>query len=292
LEVTGLASWATTADIPSSLNISGTKYSVTSIAARAFEGRSDITYLSIPYSIKSIGEFAFSSCGSSITVNIADPESWCQMKLANEHASPLSSAGKMLVHDIETTSFEVPSAVTSIGAFTFYQCSCLKSLYIPSSVTSIGSSAFEDCDYLTSVTLNEGLQSIGGSAFEGCKRLASITIPSTVNTISINAFKNCVSLTDVYCNAVNVPNTDATAFNGVFFENITLHVPDNAVNAYAATWPWSNFKVLGTGIDGVLYTDNSDVNIYNINGYQTSRLQRGLNIVRQKDGKVKKVLVR
>jgi hypothetical protein len=69
-------------------------------------------------------------------------------------------------------------------------------------------------------------------------------------------------------------------------------VPDNAVNAYAATWPWSNFKVLGTGIDGVLYTDNSDVNIYNINGYQTSRLQRGLNIVRQKDGKVKKVLVR
>jgi hypothetical protein len=293
LEVTGLASWATTADIPSSLNISGTKYSVTSIAARAFEGRSDLTYLSIPYSIKSIGEYAFADCGSNITVNIADPESWCQMQLGNEHASPLSSAGKMLVHDIETTSFEVPSAVTSIGAFTFYQCSCLKSLYIPSSVTSIGSSAFEDCDYLTSVTLNEGLQSIGGSAFEGCKRLASITIPSTVNTISINAFKNCVSLTDVYCNAVNVPNTDATAFNGVFFEKITLHVPDNAVNAYAATWPWSNFNMSGkTAIDGVLYSDKADADIYSINGYQTSKLQRGLNIIRQKDGKVRKVLVR
>jgi hypothetical protein len=215
------------------------------------------------------------------------------MQLGNEHASPLSSAGKMLVHDIETTSFEVPSAVTSIGAFTFYQCSFLKSLYIPSSVTSIGSSAFEDCDYLTSVTLNEGLQSIGGSAFEGCKRLASITIPSTVNTISINAFKNCVSLTDVYCNAVNVPNTDATAFNGVFFEKITLHVPDNAVNAYAATWPWSNFNMSGkTAIDGVLYSDKADADIYSINGYQTSKLQRGLNIIRQKDGKVRKVLVR
>ena len=293
LEVTGLASWAKRADIPSSLTISGTKYRVTSIAARAFEGRSDLTYLSIPYSIKSIGEYAFADCGSNITVNIADPESWCQMKLGNEHASPLSSAGKMLVYDIETTSFEVPATVTSIGAFTFYQCSFLKSLYIPSSVTSIGSSAFEDCDYLTSVTLNEGLQSIGGSAFEGCKRLASITIPSTVNTISINAFKNCVSLTDVFCNAVNVPNTDATAFNGVFFEKITLHVPDNAVNAYAATWPWSNFNMSGkTAIDGVLYSDKADADIYSINGYQTSKLQRGLNIIRQKDGKVRKVMAR
>jgi hypothetical protein len=286
LEVTGLASWATTADIPSSLNISGTKYSVTSIAARAFEGRSDITYLSIPYSIKSIGEFAFSSCGSNITVNIADPESWCQMKLGNEHASPLSSAGKMLVYDIETTSFEVPSTVTSIGAFTFYQCSYLKSLYIPSSVTSIGSSAFEDCDYLASLTLNEGLQSIGGSAFEGCKRLTSITIPSTVNSILINAFKNCVSVTDVYCKAVNVPNTDASAFNGVFFENITLHVPASAVGTYGSKWPWNNFKEIvpidTDAIMGVKLSDDRHAEYYDLTGRKVHQPQKGLYI---KNGK-------
>ena len=256
--------------------------SVTSIAARAFEGRSDLTYLSIPYSIKSIGEYAFSSCGSNIMVNIADPESWCNMQLADLHASPLSSAGKMLVHDIETTSFEVPSTVTSIGAFTFYQCSCLKSLYIPSSVTSIGSSAFEDCDYLTSVTLSEGLQSIGGSAFEGCKRLASITIPSTVNTILVNAFKNCVSVTDVYCKAVNVPNTDASAFNGVFFENITLHVPASAVGAYGSIWPWNNFKEIvpidPNAIMGVKQSDARNVEYYDLIGRRVNQPQKGLYI--------------
>ena len=291
LEVTGLASWATTADIPSSLNISGTKYSVTSIAARAFEGRSDITYLSIPYSIKSIGEFAFSSCGSNITVNIADPESWCQMKLGNEHASPLSSAGKMLVYDIETTSFEVPSTVTSIGAFTFYQCSYLKSLYIPSSVTSIGSSAFEDCDYLASLTLNEGLQSIGGSAFEGCKRLTSITIPSTVNSILINAFKNCVSVTDVYCKAVNVPNTDASAFNGVFFENVTLHVPASAVGTYGSKWPWNNFKEIvpidTDAIMGVKLSDDRHAEYYDLTGRKVHQPQKGLYIKNGKKAIVK-----
>ena len=241
LEVTGLASWTTVADIPSSITIDGTKYRVTSIGAYAFNGRSDITYLSIPYSVKSIGEYAFMGCGSSITVNIADPESWCQMQLGNEHASPLSSAGKMLVHDIETTSFEVPSTVTSVSAFTFYQCSCLKSLYIPSSVISIGSSAFEDCDYLTSLTLSEGLQSIGGSAFDGCKSLSTIAIPSTVNTIMINAFKNCQAINDVYCNATNVPNTDAYAFDGSPIGSATLHVPVSAINEYRDTWPWSGF---------------------------------------------------
>jgi hypothetical protein len=252
----------------------------------AFNGRSDISYLSIPYSIKSIGEFAFSSCGSNITVNIADPESWCQMQLGNEHASPLSSAGKMLVHDIETTSFEVPSTVTSIGAFTFYQCSCLTSLYIPSSVTSIGSSAFEDCDYLASLTLNEGLQSIGGSAFEGCKRLTSITIPSTVNKILINTFKNCVNLTDVYCKAVNVPNTDASAFNGVFFENVTLHVPASAVNSYRSAWPWNNFKEIvpidTDAIVGVKLSDDRHAEYYDLTGRKVHQPQKGLYI---KNGK-------
>ena len=239
LEVKG--SSTTNVDIPSSIIISGTKYRVTSIGAYAFKGRSDITYLSIPYSIKSIGEYAFMDCGSSITVNIADPESWCQMQLGNEHASPLSSAGKMLVHDIETSSFEVPSTVTSIGAFTFYQCSCLKSLSIPGTVTSIGSSAFEDCDYLTSLSLGEGLKSIGGSAFEGCKRLANLVLPSTVNSILMNAFKNCVGLTDVYCKATNIPNTDAYAFDGSPIESATLHVPVSAINEYRDTWPWSGF---------------------------------------------------
>ena len=280
LEVVG--SSTTNVDIPSSVNISGSKYRVTSIGAYAFNGRSDITYLSIPYSITSIGEYAFMGCGSSITVNIADPESWCQMKLANEHASPLSSAGKMLVYDVETTSFTVPETVTSIGAFTFYQCSSLKSLYIPSSVTSIGSSAFEDCDFLTSVTLSEGLLSIGGSAFEGCKRLASITIPSTVNTILVNAFKNCVSVTDVYCKAVNVPNTDASAFNGVFFENITLHVPASAVGAYGSIWPWNNFKEIvpidPNAIMGVKQSDDRNGDYYDLTGRRVHQPQKGLYI--------------
>ena len=240
LEVTGLSTSTTIADIPSSIIVNGTKYRVTSIGARAFEGRSDITYLSIPYSIKSIGEYAFMGCGSNMTVNIADPESWCNMQLGNEHASPLSSASKVLVYDVETTSIDIPETVTSINAFTFYQCSCITSVNIPSSVTSIGSSAFEDCDYLASLTLSDGLQSIGGSAFEGCKRLPSVTIPSTVTSIAINAFKNCSGLLSVTSEIESPFTIDKSVFYGIP-SNAKLMVPDGTFSAYFYTACWNSF---------------------------------------------------
>ena len=300
-EVTGIEDGTIIVDILSDVYIDGKAYQVTSIGERAFEGRHDIEYLSIPWSVTSIGEYAFIDCGSSnMAVNIADPESWCQMKLGNEHSSPLSCAGKMLVHDIETTSISIPESVTSIGAFTFYQCSCIQSLYIPGSVTSIGSSAFEDCDYLTSLTLSDGLQKIGGSTFQGCTRLQTLTIPSTVKTIKLNAFADCKGITDVYCYADIVPETDDIAFNGTPTEKSTLHVPANAIEAYRTTWPWSDFKeIVALDADGIAIVKSgngnnvdSDARIYDLQGNQQKNLRKGVNIIKMNNNKVKKVLVK
>lgn len=264
LEVTGLVAGTTTVDILSTVTIDGTEYQVTSIGAHAFEGRSDIEYLSIPSTIISIGEYAFIDCGSSMTVNIADPEAWCKMELGNEHSSPLSSAGKVLVYDIETDEIVIPEGVTTIGNYTFYQCRCITSLTIPGTVKTIGSSAFEDCTGLTTLSLNDGLESIGGSAFEGCTGLQTLVIPSTVNSITVNAFRNCTGITDVYCYAENVPDTDDNTFDGTPTEKSTLHVPANAVDAYRAAWPWSDFKEIvplnNTSLvdNGIIFTVKDD----------------------------------
>ena len=273
LEVVGLATSATKADILSSVTISGKKYRVTSIGERAFDGRSDLTYLSIPYSVKSIGKYAFINCGKKISVNIADPESWCQMELGNEHSSPLSSAGKLLIHDIETNQVDIPKSVTSINAFTFYQCSCIKTLSIPASVKSIGSSAFEDCDNLTSLNLNEGLESIGGSAFEGCTKLKTLSIPGTVTQIKINAFKNCTSITDVFCLATKVPTTDNKAFDGTPTKQATLHIPLSAYDAYKTTSPWNNF------FNYTIISASSDI-IIGILGYRLNHEKKTAEVAR------------
>lgn len=254
LEVTGLASWTTRADIPSSLTVNGIKYHVTSIGDYAFDGRSDITYLSLQYSIKSIGKYAFRDCGNSMTVNIANLNSWCKMELGNEHSSPLSSAGKVLLYDVETTSISIPETVTSISSYTFYQCRSITSLHIPSCVTSIGSSAFEDCTGLTSVTFSEGLTSIGGSSFEGCKNLTSITIPSTVTSIALNAFKNCANLNTITSEIQRPFSIDENVFST--YSTATLTVPAGTKALYQSTPGWYLFRNITDGQDVVLTAHN------------------------------------
>ena len=87
--------------------------------------------------------------------------------------------------------------VTSIGEYSFYNCTRLESVTIPDSVTSIGSCAFSGCTSLTSVTIPDSVTSIGDSAFYGCTSLTSVTIGNSVTSIGESAFKNCTSLTSV-----------------------------------------------------------------------------------------------
>ena len=73
-------------------------------------------------------------------------------------------------------SVTIPSSVTSIKEYTFYDCSSLASVTIPSSVTSIGARAFLSCSSLTSVTIPSSVTSIGEYAFSGCSSLISFYI--------------------------------------------------------------------------------------------------------------------
>lgn len=251
LEVSGLDVNTKIVDIPRKVTYGGILYRVTSIGERAFEGHSDIEYLSIPYTIKSIGKYAFIDCGSNISVNIADLESWCKMKLGNEHSSPLSSAGKVLLYDIETTDIKIPSTVTTIENFTFYQCRKIKSLTIPGSVNKIGSSAFEDCTGLTRIDLSYGNFAIGGSSFEGCTGLTELTIPASINVISLNAFKNCSNLTSVISEIEYPSSIDNSAFEGIP-SSAVLQVPKGTKAAYQLETGWYRFSnIVEAGVKNV-----------------------------------------
>ena len=66
----------------------------------------------------------------------------------------------------------------------------------------------------------------------------------TVTVICKWAFKGYSNLTDVYCLAEEVSETDPEAFIDSPIEDATLHVPAGSVEAYRTTAPWSRFGTI------------------------------------------------
>ena len=110
------------------------------------------------------------------------------------------------------TSVTIPDSVTTIERYAFYYCSSLTSVTIPDSVTSISGGAFKFCSNLTSVTIPGSVTSIGKSAFFSCSNLTSVTIPGSVTSIGGSAFEGCSSLTNV-----TIPDS-VTSIGGSAFE--------------------------------------------------------------------------
>lgn len=139
---------------------------------------------SIPQGIHNIGESAFSSCDSLISVTIPDS---------------VTAIGDSAFSGCDSlTSVTIPGSVTSIGNSTFNNCWSLASISIPDSVTAIGDKAFFNCTALTSVTIPDSVTAIGNYAFSDCHALTSVTIPNSVTAIGDKAFSNCRSLTSIH----------------------------------------------------------------------------------------------
>lgn len=74
-----------------------------------------------------------------------------------------------------------------------------------------------------------------------CSSLTSVIIGSGVSAIN-GAFSKCIELTDVFCYAKDVPDTQYGEFGDSYIEYATLHVPSSSIDKYKAISPWKNFK--------------------------------------------------
>ena len=189
---------------------------VKSIGDSAFYGCSGLTNITIPDGVKGIGKSTFKGCSSLMNIIIPDG-----VKSIGENAFYGCSG---------LESITIPDSVTSIGYSAFYDCSSLASVTIPDGVTSIVDLAFYNCSGLTSITIPDGVKSIGQSTFKGCSSLAAVTIPNSITSIDRYAFSGCSSLT-----SITIPDSvtyiGASAFEGCSgLENITLPFVGTAKN--------------------------------------------------------------
>ena len=206
--------------IPQTVTYNGKTYNVTSIGEYAFFDCSNLTSITIPNSVTSIGQSAFSRSG---LTSVEIPNSVTSIvKYAFQGCSGL-------------TSVTIGNSVTNIGAQAFNACPMLssvhisdlaawcnisfvdanaanplyyaqhlylngeevKDLVIPEGVTTIKTMAFYRFRGLSSVTIPNSVTSIGQSAFYGCSNLTSVTIGNSVTVIGQSAFYRCSGLTSV-----------------------------------------------------------------------------------------------
>ena len=229
--------------------------SVTSIGESAFYNCTLLTSVEIPNSVTEIGKSAFWNCRNLTKVNITDLAKWCEIKFNGQSSNPIYYSNNLYVNNELITDLVIPSTVTSIGQYAFYECTALKSVEIPNSVTEIGEYAFNSCIGLTSVEIPNSVTEIGKSTFMYCQNLKSVEIPNSVTSIGESAF----SRTNI--GSINLPPS---------LESLSGNAFDDCDNLKTVTISQSDepLNITGDLFEGIsLNILNLDRNISFDNGY-------------------------
>ena len=205
-----------TLEIPSSVTYNGSTYTVTAADAGVFRSNAQLTSISIPSTLTSLGDRPFTSCRllTSITVDPSNNayssidgilyDKQATQVIACPSALSVDYSGPSTLTRVAEGAFygcghimtvSLPPSVIEIGAEAFRGCKTLKQINIPSGVKSLEDGVFQSCASLSSIILPSGITRIGDKAFYYCNALGDLAFPSSVETIGAYAFCGCTSMT-------------------------------------------------------------------------------------------------
>lgn len=243
---------------------------VAGVGYSAFSGCIGLTSITIPDSVTSIDEDAFSDC-----TGLKELTMPCSVKYNYTSFSECSNIEKVMLtkgtgkmndyDDYDFTFMYTPWYISK---------NRIKEIILEDGITSIGDFTFSDCTGLTSITIPDGVTSIGSFAFRGCTGLKSITIPDSVTSISSRAFYDCKT---IYYNAKNAI-TDSSAFYSaekIIVGDTVQTIPNDFArgcdNINSITIPSSVVKI---GNDAFNHCDNLE----SVTFMGDNRIEMGSNI--------------
>lgn len=202
---------------------------LTEIGHSLFEGCSSLASVKLPVTMTVIPNDMFYSSGlKSITI-----------------PSTVKSIGESAFRNCDAlTSIVIPDGVETLGNYVVFECDNLLSATIGEGVTTIPYSAFDDDYALSVVSLPSTLVTISNYAFNTCRSLTSITIPENVASIGENAFTECDKLTSVYSLPLTPPSMGSGSSHP-FYDAVSrakLYVKSTAMTAYQGSEQWDLFQ--------------------------------------------------
>ncbi len=179
---------------------------VVEIGKDAFSG-TNITSLSLPFGLKTIGDSAFQNC-SSMTGELKLPETLENME-SNCFCGCSAITGNLTIpekineipyrgfdHCSNLTGLTLPDGIKKIGEWAFYYCTTMTgNLHLPASLTDIASQSFAQCGFQGELVIPDGVHKIEQSAFSG-NNFSSVVFPNELISIEESAFSNCQRITE------------------------------------------------------------------------------------------------
>lgn len=146
---------------------------VQTIGYSAFEGCQCLKEVKLPDQLKSIEEATFHNCHSLSVINLPDT-----IERIEENAF-------WNCYALEVA--KLPDSLNYIGPYAFENCNSIYNIEIPRPVKRLGDGAFSACSLLETVTFHEGLEYIGEEAFFATL-IADVDLPNSINYLGKRAF--------------------------------------------------------------------------------------------------------
>lgn len=139
-----------------------------------FMGCKNLKSVTLPASMKTVQDYAFSYCYSLESITLSDS------------IKSIENAAFYECNNLQ--SITLPDGLTNIGYSAFWKCSSLKSMILPDSVTQVGTGAFGMCTSLQKLVWSRSATEFNTGVFYRCYNLEGVYIPVTVTEFSFTVF--------------------------------------------------------------------------------------------------------
>lgn len=214
--------------IPASVTSEGETYTVTKIGSRIFDGYKRIPSITLPSTLRTISDYAFTNCTAITSITIPEGVTYIGKRAFNNCSS--------------LTSLTFPESVETIGNMACFNMPALRTFtlltdcYVPGDlfkndsessnevtnfilgdkIETIPVNFMKGATKLEKVTLGNNVKVIKNSAFESCTSLKSISLPAGLTNIELYAFYQCENLAGKLIIPTSCVEIGEAAFKGCF----------------------------------------------------------------------------